>query len=209
MLIRFNRSGAVREGYSLYDDGEYRAVIRHCAEQLSADGGDPELRLLRGVTHLDCGQPNEAVADWQACCADAHIAGVAHYYLGNFLAEQDPRHEPTAMEHFESAIRLGWVEGHIGKGSVLLSLGFRARKQENGSAAAADLFRQSVLELTAALSSPAPFSRRRAVGLRASVHYNLGDQAAFLQDRAQEKGIVVGESARHADPRATGGELYS
>ena len=158
---------------------------------------------------MDCGQPNEAVSDWQACCADPHVAGVAHYYLGNFLAEQDPEHEPTAMEHFEAAVRLGWVEGHIGKGSLMLSLGFRARKQENGSTAAAELFRQSVVELTAGLLSPAPFSRRRAVGLRASVQYNLGNTPAFLQDRAEEKGIVVGESDRQTDLRATGGELYS
>ena len=208
MLIRFNRSLAVREAYSLYDAGEYRAVIRYCTEQLLADGADPELRLLRGVAHLDCGQPNEAVADWRACCGDAHNAGVAHYYLGSFLSEQSPEHEPSAMEHFETAVRLGWVEGHIGKGSVLLSLGFQARN-EHRPAVAAELFRQSVVELTTALSSPAPFSRRRAVGLRASVHYNLGDHTAFLQDRAQEKGIVVGETDREADPRATGSELYS
>ena len=134
------------------------------------------------------------------------LRGVA---LGDFLAEQDTQYEPTALKHYEAAVRLGWVEGHIGKGSVLLSQGFRARDYENRPEAAVDLFRQSVAELTKGLSSPAPFSRRRALGLRASVHYNLDDHAANQQDRAQEKGIVVGDSAQQTDPRATGGELFS
>jgi hypothetical protein len=209
MSIRFLRSAAVRAAYQVYDRGQYGKVINICTEGLTKPGADPELRLLRGIAHLDRNKPAEAVADWETCCEDTHIGGLAHYELGTFLSQQSTAHEASAWEHFERAVALGWVEGHIGKGKLLLSKGFRERDESGDPAAAVDLFRRAVAELTTALASPAAVSRRRAIGIRASVHYNLGDEVAFLHDRAEEKTIIVDESGQMADSRATGGDLFA
>jgi hypothetical protein len=68
--------------------------------------------------------------------------------------------------------------------------------------------RQAIDELTAGLASPSVFSRKRALSIRSSVHYNLGDLEACERDNAEERALVRSDAERDADPRATGGELY-
>lgn len=218
MLIRFYRSQAVRPAYELYDRGQYTQVIRYCTDQLARPGADPELRLLRGVAYLDQDKPNEAFADFEACCTDPHVGGVAHYYLGNFLScnyfhgDFQQLHgvaqEVAAWCHFDKAINCGWVEGHIGKGSLLLNRGLYLRDEEKRTAEAAECFRQALAELTTALASPSLFSRKRALGIRASVYYNLGDLASMELDHKAEKALTGNVKVNEPDPRATGSELY-
>lgn len=207
-MIRFNRSSAVREAYAIYDRGEYANVIRACTARLGEPNADPELRLLRGIALLDKGKPNDAVADWEICCGDTHLAGVAHYYLGNFLSTQLEEFQSVAWEHYSRAIACGWVEGHIGRGRMLLDRGLQA-KEEGRSEDASQHFRDAVVELTAGLTSPAPASQRRALSIRGDVHFHLGDTAARVEDRAAEKRVSAEIDATQTDPRATGGDQYS
>ncbi len=207
MLIRFNRSSAVRAAYALYDRGEYSNVIKFCTAKLEEPGADPELRLLRGVAYLDRGKPNEAVADWETCCQDPHLAGVAHYYLGNFLSMKSAEHEAAAWDHYVRAVECGWVEGHIGKGNMLLERAMVCKEEERHDDAVKQL-RDAVTELTAGIGSPAPASRRRALNIRGDVHFHLNDTAARLRDRAEENALPAFDPAQ-TDPRATGQELYS
>jgi hypothetical protein len=207
-MIRFNRSSAVREVYAIYDRGEYDNVIRACTARLGEPNADPELRLLRGVALLDKGKPNEAVADWEICCGDAHLAGVAHYYLGNFLSTQLEAFQSLAWEQYSRAIACGWVEGHIGRGSMLLDRGLRA-KEDGRSEDASQHFRDAVLELTTGLTSPAPASQRRALSIRGDAYFHLGETAARAEDRAAEKRLSAAQGAVQTDPRATGGDQYS
>ncbi len=204
-MIRFNRSSAVREAYGLYDRGEYANVIRACTERLGEPNADPELRLLRGVALLDEGKPNEAIADWEVCCGDAHLAGVAHYYLGNFLSTQLEEFQSVAWEHYSRAIACGWVEGHIGRGLMLLDRGLQA-KEEGRSEDASQHFRDSVVALTAGLTSTAPASQRRALSIRGDAYFHLGETAARAEDRAAEKRLSAAQVAVQTDPRAIGGD---
>jgi hypothetical protein len=154
------------------------------------------------VAYLDRGKPNEAVADWRACAADPRVGGVAHYYLGNFLATQTEEYYPTALEHFDAAVQAGWAEGHIGKAWILLKRGFRLRDYDHQPEAAAERFWESIAEATAGLASPAVAAQRRAYSVRASGYYNLGDVAAAAQDNAACEALVVNQSDRGPDPRA-------
>jgi hypothetical protein len=206
MHLRFNRSVAVREAYRRYDAGRYTDVITYSTAELASAGADPELLIARGGAYLARDRPNEAAADWRACCGDSHLAPVAHYYLGNLLAAQFVEHHPAAWDHFDRAAALGWAEGHIGRGDMLMARAFRLRDAGGSPADVADGFRAAVAELSAGLASPAAKSRCRALSLRGSAYFNLGDLAAFERDAAAARAVAV--VILDSDPRATGSELY-
>ncbi|MCE9563256.1 MAG: hypothetical protein K8U57_14525 [Planctomycetes bacterium] len=207
MLIRFNRSSTVREAYSLYDLGDYSGVIKLCSKRLKEANPDPELRLLRGVAYLDLNKPNEAVADWEACCQSPHIAGVAHLYLGNFLSTKLIEYHGAAWDHFTKAIESGWVEGHTGRGSMLFDKACQCN-DEGHSNEARKYFGEAVRELTLAVTSPAPFSKRRALSLRGDAYFHLGDLDSRARDRAAEKELPRSDEPGKTDERARGVEQY-
>lgn len=220
MGLRFNRSRAIRNAYRLYDAGRYAEVIAVCTRELKQPNADPELRVLRGVAYLDRDRPNEAAADWGVCCNDAHVSGVAHYHLGNLLAGQFVEHHKDAWEHFSQTVTLGWVEGHIGRGSMLLTEACRLRDEAGIAVPAADYkggdlpepvvacLREAIAEMTVGLTSSAAASKVRALSLRSSAYFNLGDLDACMRDATALRSPVAGVSVEDTDPRATGAELF-
>jgi hypothetical protein len=199
MLIRFLRAPEIRQAYSMYDSGEYGRALAFCTDQLSKPEADPELRLLRGVCHLDYGGGltlDQAVTDWEECSRD-------HYYLGNFLRGRGEQYRETAWRHFEQAVAKGWVEGHIGMGFVLLLEGLALFEDDAITSAAESLLRRAVTELGMALTSPAPASRKRALSLRSDALYHLGDVEGSERENEAERRIVVGEP--QPDPRSGNG----
>jgi hypothetical protein len=210
MHIRFNRSAAVREGYRLYDLGRNADVIRHCTAALAEPSADPELRLLRGVAYLNQNVPADAIADWEACCDDPHVAGIAWYELGNLLSVQGHDRREQARRCYAHAVENGLVEGHIGLGYLLLNQACAERDAGEDSVYAADLFLRVIEELTHGLSSPCPASQMRALSLRASAYYNFGDMDSFVADKTSEQAIdAAAPKVEQTDPRATGASLFS
>lgn len=200
-MIRFVRTPEAKTAYSLYDDGLYGNVIRYCTEQLKRPGADPELQLLRGVAHLDRNCPSEAVDDWEGCCDDPQIGGVAHYYLGNFLRGQGLEYKAAAWNHYTRAVELGWVEGHIGRGFMFFDNDQPGAVEDEEDEA--PRLREAVRELTLGFGSPSAHSRKRALSIRSSVWYHLGDIEACKRDKAADRALVVTEEERTGpDPRA-------
>jgi hypothetical protein len=113
--------------------------------------------------------------------------------------------EAIAWNHFTRAAELGWIEGHVGRGYLLLTKACRLRDEQNQPAAAEECFREAMKELTLALASPQGMTRNRAYGLRSSVYYNLGDLEACTRDSAASQEAT---DFTLTDPRATGAELF-
>lgn len=212
MLIRFNRSAAVRKAYAIYDDQSmdvdklHKKLTQLLTKELEDPSADPELRLLRGKSYAERDLLPKALSDWQACEEDPHVGGLAHLYIGFLYITQLPN--PAARPRFESAIRLGWVEGHVGLAEILRTDGFQLRDEANRPDAAAEAFQQAIEESTRGSQSPNPWWQARALRVRANMHYALGNTEAFASDKLAEKAVSPVGFWPHTDPRASGSDHY-
>ena len=163
-----------QEGMKLMSPGRYPDAVVHFTRALSIYGQLPDAYLERGNAHRILGEPDEALADYQAATDLNPSLAAAHNGIAMILIE---RHDlPHALERLTKSIALQpTVESYYERGQILESQGDHKKAIEDYDKAIAE-------------QRDSPYMYRA----RALAKANLGDQEGAHADR-----MIAAEIERH------------
>jgi len=126
-----------QDGMKLMSPGKYQDAVVHFTKAIAIYGQLPDAYLERGNAHRVLGEPDEALADYQAATDLNPSLAAAHNGIAMIYIERhDPRH---GLEHLNKALSLQpSVEAYYERGQILESQGKHQKAIEDYNRAIAE-----------------------------------------------------------------------